>query len=381
MADLPGRPAWEPEDRADPAEDRAEAVDRGGWGSPVPAEYGSLHAVRPPARKQEMPPAAGGLFSAWARTGSRRPADPAVPASADPAGAGGSPAGLEAGRDGEGEENPRLFRRPTETGRRGGRGRRTGSGYRAAPAARREPVGRADFAVTEPAGPTDPADRPQPAVRTADPAAAARPDGAARPDPGARLDPAAATQAVPVADPLADPWGPASEPAPWPDMPAALPADPGLADATLAGADMVAPVPGAGPGGPRPASTLRRPVRRPGRSRSRVVIRHIDVATVAKVSVLFWLLTLVVVVVAAVLLWAAADSFGTLPSIDKSVRTLFSLRKFRLEPGAVAMYTAAAGLVIAVVGTLASILLALIYNLIADVVGGIRVELESLGRE
>lgn len=118
-----------------------------------------------------------------------------------------------------------------------------------------------------------------------------------------------------------------------------------------------------------------------GRSRSRATLRHVDVKSVAKVSLVFFLLVLVVIVVASVLLWFAADAFGTLPSIEKSVRTLFSLKSFKLHPGAVAMYTSAAGVVIAIAGTLASILLALIYNLIADAVGGLRVDLDSFGSE
>lgn len=128
----------------------------------------------------------------------------------------------------------------------------------------------------------------------------------------------------------------------------------------------------------RPAG--RRP-RRPARVRSRATVRHVDVLTVARVSVVFYLVVIVVFVVASLFLWLAADAFGTLPSIEKSVRSLFSLKSFRLHPGTVALYTAAAGVVIAVAGTLWNILLALVYNLIADVVGGVRVELESFTKE
>lgn len=112
--------------------------------------------------------------------------------------------------------------------------------------------------------------------------------------------------------------------------------------------------------------------------RSRATIRHLDIMTVIRVSVIFWLVMLVALVVASVLLWTFADAFGSLPSIEKSVRTLFSLKSFTLHPSTIAMYTAAGGLVIAVAGILANIVLALIYNLIADVVGGVRVELETI---
>lgn len=112
-----------------------------------------------------------------------------------------------------------------------------------------------------------------------------------------------------------------------------------------------------------------------------MTVRHLDIRTVARVSVLFYLVILAVIVVASVLLWITADVFGTLPSIDKSIRTLFSLKSYTLHPGAVALYTAAFGLVVAVAGTIANVVMAVIYNLIADTVGGIRVDLESFTRD
>jgi hypothetical protein len=86
-------------------------------------------------------------------------------------------------------------------------------------------------------------------------------------------------------------------------------------------------------------------------------------------------------VTASVFLWSFADAFGTLPSIEKSVRTLFSLKTFKLHPTTVAFYTGLAGMVLSIAGTIANVICALIYNLIADVVGGVRVELESFSRD
>ena len=117
------------------------------------------------------------------------------------------------------------------------------------------------------------------------------------------------------------------------------------------------------------------------RSRSRATVRHVDILTVARVSAVFYLVVLAVVVVASVLLWYAANTFGTLPSMEKSIRTLFSLKTFTIHPTEVAEYTSGVGVVIAVVGTLANIILALIYNLIAEVVGGVRVEVDSYPSE
>jgi hypothetical protein len=124
----------------------------------------------------------------------------------------------------------------------------------------------------------------------------------------------------------------------------------------------------------------RRPKRKAERVRSRVTIRHIDIWTVARVSLVFYLLVAIVVVVASVLLWYAANAYGSLNSIEKSVRTLFDLKSFTLHVDRVAEYTAAGGLVLALVGTLVNILAALTYNLICDIVGGFRIEVESVSQ-
>jgi hypothetical protein len=92
------------------------------------------------------------------------------------------------------------------------------------------------------------------------------------------------------------------------------------------------------------------------------------------VSLVFYLLLLVAVVVAAVLLWYIADAAGSIQSIEKSIRTLFGLSKFTLHPGSIAVYTSLGGAVLAVAGVLGNILAALMYNLISDLVGGIRLD-------
>lgn len=285
MVDLPGRPAYEPHGRADLPDDAGtEAVADSGWGSPVPAEYGSLYALQPPERTVEVPSPAVALHSAWSRVVGTRVTVDSAPA------------------------------------------------------------------------------RPQPT----------------KPDSDDALETSMLTAVIPDAAPVPvrEAPSPASEPQPVDPQPV----DPQPVDSQPAEAQVADPAP-VEPAPPvRSAPTLR-PARRPGRARSRVVVRHVDVVTVARVSIVFYLIVLIVIVVAAVLLWIAADVFGTLPSLDKSVRTLFSLKKFHLHVGAVALFMAAAGVVIAVIGTLGNILLALVYNLITDVVGGVRVELESFGRD
>jgi ABC-type multidrug transport system fused ATPase/permease subunit len=101
-------------------------------------------------------------------------------------------------------------------------------------------------------------------------------------------------------------------------------------------------------------------------------VRHLNVWTVAKVSFIFYLLFFGAVVVASVMLWYVANAVGAIQSIEKSVKTLFDLKEFTLHPAQVAAWTSAGGGVLAILGTIGNILAALMYNLISDLVGGVR---------
>ncbi|MGI8850046.1 MAG: DUF3566 domain-containing protein [Acidimicrobiales bacterium] len=102
-------------------------------------------------------------------------------------------------------------------------------------------------------------------------------------------------------------------------------------------------------------------------------MRHVDTWSVCKVSAIFYLIAVAVLVVASLLLWTLADVFGIIHSIERSVRTLFDLATFKLRPVAVIGYTAVGGTVLALVGTGFNVLAALTYNLISDVIGGVQI--------
>lgn len=292
MVELPGPSAYGPDDRAGTGEEQ-------GWGSPVPPEYGSLHAVEPP------------------------------PTSGD---------GVAPDQDRDRWEVTSLLRRVQ------------GELRDDRPAAEKPPPPRRGTSFTGLAPVRS---------RSSDPALLPRIDpDVAKPATDAPKAAPPAPRIVPDGVPPQAPTGVTSEWVPLESDPAVVPPIPDVA-----------------------VSRRRRRSRRPVRVRSRATVRHIDILTVVRVSIVFWLVMLVSVVVASVLLWLSADVFGVLPSIEKSVRTLFSLKTFVLNPGTVALYTGAVGVVLAVAGTLANVLFALIYNLIADVVGGVRVELESLQTE
>ena len=131
---------------------------------------------------------------------------------------------------------------------------------------------------------------------------------------------------------------------------------------------------------PRVATDLREAasvaVRRPG-SRHRVrrvtrVVRHIDPWSAFKVGAVFSLVTYVVGLTAGVLLWRVADSTGTLGNIERWF-TQFGWETFELKGDEVFDAARTIGLFLAVGLTGLMVLLATLFNLVSDMVGGLRV--------
>ena len=107
---------------------------------------------------------------------------------------------------------------------------------------------------------------------------------------------------------------------------------------------------------------------------SRVVVGRVDPWAVLKLSLLFYLSTCLVLLVAGVLLWSAATSAGVVDNVENFI-TEIGFDDFRFLPGQILRGSALGGLVLVVAGSCANVLMAVLYNLIADVVGGLRLTL------
>jgi hypothetical protein len=105
--------------------------------------------------------------------------------------------------------------------------------------------------------------------------------------------------------------------------------------------------------------------------RVRRVVRKIDTWSVLKVSALFYLSLVLVLLIAGVILWAAGSSVGAIDSVEKFMRAI-GFDDFRFVGSQLFRGFTAAGLVLVILGTGLSVLIAVIYNLISDVVGGIQ---------
>ncbi len=198
----------------------------------------------------------------------------------------------------------------------------------------------------------------------AEPAAAADGDAlASRREPIAGDDPYVLPRIVPATLDPPPPPVPVPEPAP-----ASEPArEPAIGRPATSWSDHLTTTPTAtGPAG------LRAPGRRPRVRRVTRVVRHIDPWTTFKVSLVFSAVAYVVMLTAGVLLWRVADSTGTLDNVERWF-TQFGWETFELKGGEIFHNAWIIGLfgVVAMTGGL--VLLATLFNLVSDIVGGIRV--------
>jgi hypothetical protein len=127
----------------------------------------------------------------------------------------------------------------------------------------------------------------------------------------------------------------------------------------------------------------RRPLRRQRVRKVTRVVRHIDPWSAFKVGIVFSLAAYIVGLTAGVLLWRVADSTGTLGNIERWF-TQFGWETFELKGDEVFAAARTIGLFLSIALTGLIVLLATLFNLVSDVVGGLRVsvlEEESSGSQ
>ena len=111
--------------------------------------------------------------------------------------------------------------------------------------------------------------------------------------------------------------------------------------------------------------------RRPRVRRVTRVVRHVDPWSVFKVALVFSLVLYVVLLTAGVLLWNVAYATGTVDNLERFFES-FGWSDFEFDGGAIYHSSWIAGLFGVVGLTGAAVLAATLFNLITDLVGGIR---------
>jgi hypothetical protein len=149
------------------------------------------------------------------------------------------------------------------------------------------------------------------------------------------------------------------------------------------------------PAGPMPVATQARPraeadasgsqpakpsrFRRPGARRARVVVRKVGPWSVLKLSFLFYLCIVVVVLGASVILYQVMGAIGALDNVEDLITRLFYDKDhpFTIHGDWLFSRAVLIGIAMVVLWSLINVFVAFLYNLLSDVVGGVEVTLSE----
>jgi hypothetical protein len=133
-------------------------------------------------------------------------------------------------------------------------------------------------------------------------------------------------------------------------------------------ADLVPPaIPPAKPSRREHRAEMKRSARR-----IRRVVRHIDAWSVFKVASIFVACVWGVIVLASLLIWRAAESSGSVENTEEFVKDI-GFKDFDFDPEQMFNALLSAGAVMAVASIFFIVLLTVLFNLICDMTGGVRV--------
>ena len=107
--------------------------------------------------------------------------------------------------------------------------------------------------------------------------------------------------------------------------------------------------------------------------RVRRLIRHIEPWSVLKIGLVFYLCVWGMSVIAFSMIWGAASDAGTIQKFESFIEQLFALETFEFNAEQIFRIFILGGLVMVVGGTAITVVLVVVFNLISDLMGGIRI--------
>ena len=132
------------------------------------------------------------------------------------------------------------------------------------------------------------------------------------------------------------------------------------------------------PGTAKPTATLARAKLKTSKGAAprstSVTVRHIDPRSALRMSALFYLSMSLALFVAGALLWIGANAVGLVGNIEAFMDEI-GFTDFQLRTGQFLKASLIAGFVLTVGGSAANLLMAVLYNLLSDTFGGIKVVL------
>ena len=106
--------------------------------------------------------------------------------------------------------------------------------------------------------------------------------------------------------------------------------------------------------------------------RVRRLVRHIEPWSVLKVSLILYFCAWAIMLFVGVTLWNLAVNSGLVADVEGFVVELFALDSFRINADQIFRIAAVGGLVLVLAGSGLTVLGAVLFNLISDVTGGVR---------
>ncbi len=109
--------------------------------------------------------------------------------------------------------------------------------------------------------------------------------------------------------------------------------------------------------------------------RSRVEMARLDLWSVLKVSLCFYLAGLAIMLIAGLVTWLLLDAAGQIRSFERFMGDILSAKNYHLVASEVLLGAVLVGLVLVALVTVLTVIAAALYNVFSDLVGGVEVTL------
>jgi hypothetical protein len=128
---------------------------------------------------------------------------------------------------------------------------------------------------------------------------------------------------------------------------------------------------------PQPAPRAVAAVPAPEERRYRQTIHRIDLWTVLKMSVCFYICAMAVTMVAIIALWVIGDAAGVIKSVESFLGDLLQTNNFTFLDADILRGTLLVGAVLVVLEIVLTVIAAAFYNLFAELFGGIEITISE----
>ena len=108
---------------------------------------------------------------------------------------------------------------------------------------------------------------------------------------------------------------------------------------------------------------------------SRVEMSRVDLWSTLKVSLCFYLAGLAILLVAGLVVWLLLDASGGIHKFERFMGDILSARNYHLVAPQILLGSVLVGLVLVALMTVITVIAAALYNVFADLVGGVEITL------